>query len=280
MVRAGEVRSGVVRSRQRSALRTAGAELEWELHGTGDPVTVLAHGVGATIAETRLLGVGVGGTQAFLHFRGHGGSRATDGRWDYAALAADLRAVADEAGATRALGVSMGAAALLHLLLATPERFSRLVFFLPAVLDRPRADVGFERLARMADLVEAGGEGGAVAELATFLLGELPAAVQQEASALAWTRQRAVDLAGSGVAHLLRALPPLVPVTDRRELAAVTVPALVIGQEGDDVHPARVARELAAALPGAELVVFGASGALWESGSRARLRGLLVDFLG
>lgn len=256
-------------------LRTPTAELEWETHGSGTPVTVLAHGVGATIGETRLLGVGIPGTQALFHFRGHGASLATDGRWDYDALAGDLREVADAAGATRALGVSMGAAALLRLLLQTPDRFSRLVFFLPAVLDRPRDDVGFERLASMADLVDTGD----VAALQSFLLGELPLAVRRTTAAGQWTRQRAGELAGSGVSHLLRSLPPLAPVADRAALSAVTVPALVIGQEGDDVHPAAVARDLAAALPEAELVVFASAGALWESDSRARLRGLLAEFL-
>lgn len=256
-------------------LTTPSAELEWERHGAGQPVTVYAHGVGATIAETRLLAHGVPGTGAFVHFRGHGASRARDGRWDYAALAGDLRAVADTGGATRALGVSMGAAALLRVLAETPDRFSRLVFFLPAVLDRPRVDVGVERLARMADLADAGD----TAALQEYLLAELPVAVRAQAAAVAWTRQRAGELAGSGVAHLLRALPPLVPVSSAAALAEVVAPALVIGQEGDDVHPAGVARRLAAALPRAELVVFPTTGALWEPGPRARLRGLLSDFL-
>jgi len=58
----------------------------------------------------------------------------------YAALAGELRAVADHVRATQALGVSMGAGALCALLADTPLRFRRLVFVLPAVLDRPRTD--------------------------------------------------------------------------------------------------------------------------------------------
>lgn len=248
-------------------------------------MTVFAHGVGASIAETRLLGVGVAGAQALLHFRGHGASRALapqDVRsWGYDALAGDLRAVADAAGATRALGVSMGAAALLRLLAGphgTPDRFERLVFFLPAVLDAPRDDVGFERLAQLADLIEAGG----VAALAAHLLGELPVAAQATPAAGAWTRQRAGELMTSGVPHLLRALPPQTPIPVGQAvpaLADVTAPALVIGQEGDRVHPAGVARALAGALPDGRLEVFDEQGAVWEPASRARLRGLLTGFL-
>jgi hypothetical protein len=61
-------------------------------------------------------------------------------------------------------------------------------------------------------------------------------------------------------------------------LTSVRVPALVIGQEGDDVHRLVVARRLAAALPAARLEVFGPGGALWQE--RRRLRAVLTDFLG
>jgi 3-oxoadipate enol-lactonase len=106
--------------------------------GAGDPVTVFAHGLGQTIPETRPLGSKVAGTRVFFAFRGHGRSPAPDSPWGYAELARDLRAVADAHGATRAVGASLGAAALCRLLADSPDRFERLVFFLPAVLDEPR----------------------------------------------------------------------------------------------------------------------------------------------
>lgn len=48
--------------------------------------------------------------------------------------------MADAHGATQALGVSMGAGALLWLLAREPARFSRVVLLLPAALDGPRTD--------------------------------------------------------------------------------------------------------------------------------------------
>ena len=141
----------------RGTVRTADSEVAWVRTGEGAPVTVFAHGLGSSIDETRLLVAGLTGTQVFVSFRGHAGSREDEAaRWSYDALADDLAAVADLHGATRAMGVSVGAAALLRLLGRDPARFQRIVLFLPAVLDqttsRPTATVtgGGHRLSELA----------------------------------------------------------------------------------------------------------------------------------
>jgi 3-oxoadipate enol-lactonase len=216
-----------------------GPHLHVESYGAGEPVTVFAAGLGGTIAETRVLGSGVAGTRVFFDFRGHGRSGSpADGDWSYAALTRDLSAVADGAGATRAVGMSMGAAALLGILAGNPDRFARNVFFLPAILDEPRGDVG---------------------DLPLYVPG------------------RAVSLAPDAVAGLTQALVSTRPLADRAVLGAVRAPCLVIGQEGDPVHPARVARDLAAALPDATLHVFPEPGGLVAH--RAALRALVSRFL-
>lgn len=248
-----------------------GLRLHVVVSGSGPPVTVFAAGLGGTIPETRTLGSGVTGTRVFFDFRGHGGSGVpADGDWSYAAIARDLRAVADATGATRAAGMSMGAAAILGVLAETPDRFERCVFFLPAILDRPRGDVTASRLGRLADRIDAGDEG-AVLDL---LAAEVPPGVP---GAEAYLRERAATLSGPGVAGLVRALATSRPVTDRVALASVAAPCLVVGQEGDDTHPAQIARELAAALPSARLHVFDSPGGLWAH--RAALRPLLAAFL-
>src|SRR6185369_7615621 len=124
-----------------------GATLEYLVTGEGQPTTAFAHGIAGGIADTRPLGSGVSGRKVFFQFRGHGRSDAPADGFSYADLAADLRAVSDEFGATRALGVSLGAGALCRLLAQTPDRFERVVFYLPAVLDeeRPLAAAGRTR---------------------------------------------------------------------------------------------------------------------------------------
>ncbi|HEU0129954.1 MAG TPA: alpha/beta hydrolase [Mycobacteriales bacterium] len=251
-----------------------GVPLHVETYGTGEPVTVFASGLGGTIAETRTFASGLPGTRVFFDFRGHGASGSPEaGDWSYAALSGDLRTVADATGATRAVGVSMGAAALLGILAETPERFSRNVFFLPAILDRPRHDVVTSRLGRVAARIE-DGDAAAVVEL---LLAEVPRELRDAPGVAAWVRDRARRLSGTAVAGLVRALAESRPVRDRTLLAAVGAPCLVVGQEGDEVHPAQVARELAATLPDARLHVFGSPGGLWVH--RAALRALVTEFL-
>lgn len=251
---------------------TSDVPLHVETYGDDAPVTVFAAGLGATIGETRTLASGVGGTRVFFDFRGHGGSPPGDD-WSYAALSRDLRAVADATGATRAVGVSMGAAAVLGVLAETPDRFSRTVFFLPAILDRPRDDVATTRLGRLASRIDAG-DVGAVEEL---LAAELPRELRSSPAVAAYVRERAERLSGSAVAGLVRALVESRPLRDRVQLASVGAPCLVVGQERDEVHPAQVARELAAALPNARLHVFDSPGGLWAH--RAELRRLVGAFL-
>ncbi|MGH3716985.1 MAG: alpha/beta fold hydrolase, partial [Micromonosporaceae bacterium] len=96
--------------------RPGGVRLEYLVTGSGDPVTVFAHGLAGGIPDTRPLGSGVPGTKVFLHMRGHGGSSPLTPDWQYADLAGDVAAVADATGATQALGVSLGAGALCRLL--------------------------------------------------------------------------------------------------------------------------------------------------------------------
>lgn len=61
-------------------------------------------------------------------------------------------------------------------------------------------------------------------------------------------------------------------------MVAVDVPVLVIGQYGDDLHPADVAEETAAAFDRSRLELFDAGGLL--TAHRAELRALVSGFLG
>jgi pimeloyl-ACP methyl ester carboxylesterase len=234
---------------------------------------VFAHGVAGSIQTTRPFGSGVKGSRTFLHFRGHGASSAQDGPWTYAGLAEDLRTVADQVGATRALGVSMGAGAMCSLLARTPLRFERLVFVMPAVLDTPRTDAALDRLVDLAQAVDHRD----VEALTALLLEKEAAEVRSQRSVQLWCRRQAAALVGTPVSAALRALPAAVPLTDRGVLAAVTVPALVIAQDQDPAHPVWVAEQLAALLPGARLEVMAPGGLMWRH--RAAMRDLIGGFL-
>jgi pimeloyl-ACP methyl ester carboxylesterase len=178
--------------------------------------------------------------------------------------------VADAHGATQALGVSLGAATLLRLLAGTPDRFSRVVLFLPAALDRAQP-AAVRRSAGLATLLESRDR----AAVEAAVRAELP---DDLTGTEAYVRARTAFLLRSDLGPLLRALPHEVPVPDPAVLAAVTAQVLVVAQEGDPVHPVAVARAVAAALPGARLEVFARPGVLFRE--RLALRKLLVDHLG
>ena len=257
-------------------LETAETFLHYELHGHGEPVTAFAHGVASSIDDIRFLSSGVTGTRAFFHFRGHGRSGTPEGPdgWGYRSSARDLRAVADHVGATRCVGVSMGAGAILSVLAADLRRFDRIVLVLPAGLDQERpADLQSD-LAEMVRRIE----GGDQEALTATLISQLPPDVAAMRGVDQLMRRRAELMCRPGVARAIRALPDHPPVTDRAVLGSYAGRALVIAHEDDDTHPASIARDIAAALPDVQLHVFDRPWSMLRE--RAALRGLIAGFLG
>jgi 3-oxoadipate enol-lactonase len=250
-----------------------GLTLEYLVAGSGDPVTVFAHGLAGGIADTRPLGGGVDGRKVFFQFQGHGRSDPPAQPLSYADLARDLRAVADEFGATRALGVSLGAGALCRLLAQTPDRFDRVVFFLPAVLDEPRPQATTARLRALLDAV-ADDDAPAAAAL---LSSDIPASVRDRPAAWRYVRERLDALLRDGLAPALAELLTQVAVPDRESLAAVTAPALVIGCRGDVAHAPVVAERLAESLPNATLHLYEQPAVVWTN--RTDLRTRISEFL-
>lgn len=257
-----------------SILPTAEGGIEYLVTGKGEPVTVFAHGLAGSIATTRPFGSGVRGRQAYLHFRGHGASSSPESPWTYANLAGELATVADHVGATRALGVSMGAGALCHLVERQPGRFERLVLILPAVLDTPRTDSALERLTTMGRLAQEHD----LAAVADLMLLEQPADRRDDPAVLGWCQEQARMIVATDVSRALRTIPHSVAMRDRTALEALRCPVLVITQQDDAAHPLWVAREIAHRVPDAQLEVLPPGGILW--GHRARVRELIRDFLG
>ena len=250
-----------------------GVRLERLITGVGEPVSVFAHGLAGDISGTRPLGSAVAGRRVFFHFRGHGRSGAPPGPWSFADLAGDLRDIADLSGATRALGVSMGAGALCRLLAETPDRFDRVVLYLPAALDGVRPPVAEARFERLLAAIESG-EAAAVAEAVEA---ELPPSVRNTPTGWGYLRQRVEQLLRDGLAPQLDSLWRAPAVPDESVLGAFAGAALVIGCVGDEVHPVSVAERLAGLLPNARLQVYDRPAVLWTN--RRELRDRVSTFL-
>jgi pimeloyl-ACP methyl ester carboxylesterase len=250
-----------------------GVTLERLVTGVGEPVTIFAHGLAQGIPETRVYGSGVAGRRVFFQFRGHGRSDAPPGGWTYADLTRDLRAIADLSGATRALGVSLGAGALCRLLVESPHRFEKLVFVLPAVLTQRASAASQDRIVTLLEALNSGDIG----QLANQLVAEVPKTFRNAAPGWAYVRQRLDALLRDGLAPGVAAFAEQSAIADLADLSQVTVPALVIGCLGDELHPVGVAEELADALPYAQLQIYQRPALLWTE--RAELRERISSFL-
>lgn len=245
-------------------LPTAGrvGGVAYNVFGSGGPVTVFAHGLGGSSAETRPMSSRVPGTRVLLDFRGHGASDPLPGGWDYDLLAEDLLAVADTTGATRAVGLSVGSGALLRVLSRDPERFERIALVMPAAIDEGRDDgatLAIRRLGRAIDDQD-------VDAVTEILLSELPPEVRARRGVALLLRRRASLLVTRPAPRPRR---PDRPVEDRAVLSAVTAPALVIAQDADPLHALELAVELAAVLPDAALLALPPGGVFWTAAAAA-----------
>jgi len=253
---------------------TEDAVLHVEVDGEGDPVTVLAHGLTNSCRELAQLTPFVPGTKVRFCFRGHGHSSTPETGYRFDDFARDLRAVADTYEAVNAVGTSLGAGAIGRLLSTQPDRFERLVLLLPAGLDGPFHDR--ERVLRTARLID-----GRTFEEALAAILEDPErqlTYEQYPFLRDFDRHNLEQLNVVGVPRAIREIIDDAPLRDREEIRAVTAPTLIIGREGDPVHPAEVSRILADLMPNAELLMFGDGMALYDAipSLVARVRDFLV----
>jgi len=233
-------------------LHTADADLHVEVDGSGDPVTVLAHGLSNSCQELAPFTPMLPGTAVRFCFRGHGHSSAPKSGYRFADFAHDLDAVATEYGATQAVGTSLGQGAICSLLEHDPDRFERMVFLLPAALD---LDFAFkERFLRTAEMLEGKPRAEAIEAILSDpdrVLGYLQAPWRREFDQAMWQ-----DANTEGTARAIREVVEDHPVEDRELLRKVTAPVLILCLEGDEIHPAELGRILADLMPNAELLVY------------------------
>ncbi len=246
--------------------------------GSGAPVVVL-HGLTATrryvVMGSRALERG-GHRVIAYDARGHGNSSPAPDpdAYTYVDLVGDLEAVLDELGIERAVlaGASMGAHTLLRLALDRPERVGGMVVITPAY--EPETNDDPERLARWDALAEGLRTGGVEGFLAAYGEPQVPAAWRE--TVVKVIRQRiALHEHPEAVADALEAVPRSRPFERLEELAAISVPAVVVASadEADPGHPQAVGEAYADAIPGARLITDepGKSPIAWQGSQLSRL---------
>jgi 3-oxoadipate enol-lactonase len=225
--------------------------LFFETDGSGEPVTVVAHGLTNSRRELAAFTPMIPGTIVRFDFRGHGLSSVPATGYAIGDFASDVDSVATAFSATRAVGTSLGAAAICRLLESNPRRFEKLVFILPAFLDQPVRDLG--GLTRAADIMERSPKEEAIAAIIR------ETGRQRAYERAPWLREfdEALweDLDTVGAAKAIRGIIGQAALGDREILRTVDAPALIICREGDAVHPAEVGRAMHERLPNSELIV-------------------------
>ena len=242
-------------------ITTQDATLHVEVEGDGPPVTVFAHGLTNSRNELAAFTPFLAGTKVRFDFRGHGLSSVPETGYRFVDFARDLDAVATAYGATRAVGTSLGAGAITNLISRDPDRFERIVFLLPAALDVPLGEHrDFDRTAEFLeslskdqaiDAIMSSPDRVEVYERAPWL---------HEFDMLMWQ-----DMNPQGIARAIREVVRDVAVEDRELLRRVTAPTMIIGREGDRVHPAELARVLAQLMGNAELIMMSGEEELMAS---------------
>ncbi len=255
-----------------------GVELAVADSGKGPPVALL-HGLTAT---RRYVVMGSTALERSGHrviaydARGHGASSPArhPGDYGYKDLGLDLEAVLDATGVERAVlaGASMGAHTLLALALRRPERVGGMVVITPAYGGEEDRDPA--RLARWDALAAGLRDGG----IDGFLAAQGEPAVDERWREIVVKviRQRLErHQHPEAVADALRAVPRSRPFEDVADLAAITVPTVVVASddEADPEHPTAIGEAYAAVIPRARLITDepGRSPIAWQGSRLSRL---------
>ncbi len=249
--------------------------------GTGS-VAVFQHGLGGAAGQpAEIFPQEAGLRRLTLECRGHGGSQAGAAeRFSIETFACDVAALIERAdvGPVVLGGISMGAAIALNLAVRRPELVRGLVLVRPAWLTerapetmQPNAEVG-------------------------RLLSAMPPAEARQAFLSSATARRLAEEAPDNlkslsgffdrpdpevIAALLIRIAGDGPGVTEADLGAIGVPALVLGNRRDAIHPIAYAEALAQRIPGARFVEVAAKADSHEryvSESRAALAAFLKDF--
>ena len=188
-----------------------------------------------------------------LDCRAHGETRplGPESKICLASYADDVIALMDALGLEGAIvgGISMGAAVALNLVLRYPARVRGLVLSRPAWLDAPLPE-NLTILTRVAEYIRTYGAGEGrdrfiQSEDYTRAFAESPDVAKSLISQFEHPR-------AEETAVKLERIPRDAPGTDRGEWSHINVPALVLANRQDPIHPFAFGAILAAAIPGAE----------------------------
>ena len=245
--------------------------------GDGAPTTLFIHGFAGSIRDTRPFAVGVTGTRMLMHVGGHGGRPSPGPDWTYETTASQVAQALAGSGATRALGVSMGAGSLARLITdghPAAAGLEKVAFVLPASFDGFTAE--HERFARewtaqVRALLTAGDRAG----LVELMVGREDPAVRDSPAVRQFAKQRVDQLFDTDLADGL-GLATQIAVDHPQAARDFAGDVLILTHEDDNAHPVYIAQKYHAAFPGSRLEVLPPASILWKGA--AEVRSIVTDF--
>lgn len=234
---------------------TNATRIHYEVQGKG-PAVVFGHGLGGDLNQPREFVGRLPAHQLVVwDCRSHGQTQSSSAadQFNFVAFAQDVQALLDHLRIPTAVigGISMGAAVAARFAVQWPERVNALVLVRPAWLDQP-SPPQLRLFTRIADLLESmGAEKG----LAVFQEDAEWQAMRRAAPAMADSlcQQFSADRAYERRARL-KQIPAASPIEHWQQVAGLRMPALVVGNRTDPIHPFEFAETWARRLPRAQLV--------------------------
>jgi pimeloyl-ACP methyl ester carboxylesterase len=223
--------------------------------GTG-PAVLFQHGLGADNSQVaEIFPAEINVRRLTVECRSHGLS-GKGSRQDLSikTFGEDALAFLESYGVNEFIagGISMGAAIALRLAVAVPQRVRALVLVRPAWLWDP-APNNMRPFAKVAEFLLS--SDGPEKALARFDASSIAALLSKEApDNLASLRRFFTHPEPLAIATLLSAISSDGPGVSEAEVASLKIPALVIGNSLDAVHPLEFAQKLSNSIPMARLV--------------------------
>ncbi len=239
-------------------LANDGLNFYYETQGSGIPF-LFSHGLGGDIEQSKeLVGSALPGLQLILYDnRGHGktGEPGSVDRLNFSAMADDAAALLNHLSIETAVvgGVSMGAGIALAFCLKYPLRARAAILVRPAWLNNP-APPNLAMFPEIAAIIQGVGieRGRELFEKSDTYAAwkeHYPPAVNSVQGLFAGRSPKAI-------VATYEAIPRSVPYTTTEALNGLAIPALVLANRRDPIHPIEYAETLAHALPNGQLKEF------------------------
>jgi pimeloyl-ACP methyl ester carboxylesterase len=230
-----------------------GCALGYEDVGSGLPV-VWQHGLGADRQQpAEVFPVSDEVRRITLECRGHGESELGDpSRISIAQFASDLVALLDHLGIDQAVlgGISLGAAVSIRLAVKNRSRFTGLILARPAWIDQPAPSTMKPYVVVAQFLEESGRDEGLLRFSQSEVHAEVARVSPDNAASLCSFFARRDE---QSTIQLLSRIPKDGPGVSLQEIATIDLPALVIANREEYVHPIAYASQLSELIPNATL---------------------------